>query len=407
MDITQRFIEYAKIYTESDPNSQSYPSSQRQFELANLLVKQCKEMGLTEVNLDKYGYVTATLEANTQKNIRTLGLLAHMDTAPAFTGENVNPKIVKNYDGKDIILNQEENIILSPKDFPELLEVKGLDLVVTDGKTLLGADDKAGIAIIMDVLNKLKENPQIKHGKIRIAFTPDEEIGKGVEYFNVENFGADVAFTLDGSKLGEVQYECFNAFGAKVKIQGKSVHPGSAKNKMVNAISLAMELDSMLPQDARPQNTEGYEGFYHLDEIQGTVDQCQMEYILRDFDYSKILEMKKLFEDAVDFLNRKYGNRIQVEIKESYRNMKEKVSEHMDLIDLAVSTMKEMDIEPIIEPIRGGTDGSSLSWMGLPTPNLFTGGMNFHGQYEYIPVQHMEKSRDFLLKLIENMEKQA
>lgn len=405
MNLSQRFIEYAKIYTESDPNSTTYPSSQRQLDLAKLLKKQCYEMGLNEVNLDKYGYLTATLEANTKKSIPTLGLIAHMDTAPAFSGEDVNPKIIKNYKGQDIVLNEKENIILSPNDFPDLLESEGCDLIVTDGTTLLGADDKAGIAIIMDTIEHLKNNPEIKHGKIRIAFTPDEEIGSGVDYFDVESFGADVAFTLDGSKLGEVQYECFNALSAKIKIQGKSVHPGSAKNKMVNAISIATELDQMLPQDMRPQYTQGHEGFFHLDEIKGTVDFCQMEYILRDFDYDKILDMKETLESAIDYLNKKHGPCIMATVEESYRNMKEKIQDHMYLIDLAVSTMEELDIQPIIQPIRGGTDGSRLSWMGLPTPNLFTGGMNFHGRYEYIPIQHMEKSRDLLIKLIGNMEK--
>lgn len=407
MNISQRFIQYAKIYTESDPNSKTYPSTQRQFDLARVLENQCKEMGLKEVELDQYGYLTATLESNTNKELRVLGLLAHMDTAPAFSGKDVNPQIVENYQGQDIILNSEENIILSPDDFPDLLEAKGCDLIVTDGKTLLGADDKAGIAIIMDTIQHLIDHPEIKHGKIRLAFTPDEEVGRGVDYFDVEKFGAHVAFTLDGSKLGEVQYECFNALEARVHIEGVSVHPGTAKDKMINAISLAMELDQMLPQNMRPQHTEGYEGFYHLDEIKGSVDSCQMEYILRDFDYSKILHMKEIFLSSVEYLNKKYGPHIKVEIEESYRNMKEKIQDHMDLINLAVSTMKNLDIEPIIEPIRGGTDGSRLSWMGLPTPNLFTGGMNFHGQYEYIPIQHMEKSRDFLLELIKNMEKQG
>lgn len=406
MNISKRFIEYAKIYTESDPNSTTYPSSQRQLDLARLLKKQCLEMGLSEVKLDKYGYLTATLESNTEKKLPVLGLLAHMDTAPAFTGENVNPQIVKNYQGQDIVLNEKENIILSPDEFPDLLESKDCDLIVTDGKTLLGADDKAGIAIIMDAVQYLKNHPNIKHGKIRIGFTPDEEIGSGVDYFDIKSFGADVAYTLDGSKLGEVQYECFNALTAKIEIQGKSVHPGSAKNKMINAISIATELDQMLPQNMRPQYTEGYEGFFHLDEIKGSVDFCQMEYILRDFDYDKILDMEKILELAINYLNKKYGPCIKLEMEESYRNMKEKIQDHMYLVDLAISSMEEMNVTPIVQPIRGGTDGSRLSWMGLPTPNLFTGGMNFHGRYEYIPIQHMEKSRDLIVKLIENMEKE-
>lgn len=404
--LVERFLEYVKIDTKSDPESTTFPSTQKQFNLANLLAKQCIEMGLTDVKVDSYGYVSATLESNTDKIIPTLGLLAHMDTSPAMSGKNVNPQIVKNYDGKDIVLNKEENIILSPDNFPSLLDVKGLDLIVTDGKTLLGADDKAGIAIIMDALSYLINHPQIKHGKIRIAFTPDEEVGRGVEYFNVEEFGADIALTMDGSQLGEIQYECFNAVSAVVKISGESVHPGSAKNKMINAISLAMELDRMLPTQKRPEYTEGYEGFYHLDEIKGSVEYAEMNYILRDFEYDNIIEMKEIFSSAVKFLNNKYKKRIYVEFKDSYRNMKEKIEPHFEIVNLAISTLKSIGVNPIVEPIRGGTDGSRLSWMGLPTPNVFTGGMNFHGKYEYIPIQHMEKASEFLVSFIKNMEKE-
>lgn len=401
--LIDRLIEYVKIDTKSDPESETFPSTNKQFNLANLLVEQCENMGLKDVKVDSYGYVTATLESNIEKDIPTLGLLAHMDTSPAMSGENVNPQIFKNYDGTDIVLNKEDNIILSPKNFPSLLDAKGCDIITTDGKTLLGADDKAGIAIIMESMQYLIDNPDIKHGKIRIAFTPDEEVGRGVNYFNVEEFGADIALTMDGSKLGEVQYECFNAVSAKVKILGESVHTGSAKNKMINAISIAMELDKMLPEQKRPQYTEGYEGFYHLDEIKGSVEKAEMDYILRDFDYATIQDMQKLFQDAVDFLNKKYGERIVVKFEQSYRNMKEKIAPHMDLVNLAIDTLKSIGVEPIIEPIRGGTDGSRLSWMGLPTPNIFTGGMNFHGKYEYIPVQHMEKSKEFLVTFIQNL----
>ena len=405
MNITERLKKYVQVYTTSDENSDTFPSTKRQFDLAHILVDELKEMGLEDVKVDEYGYVTAHLRSNVDKDLPTLGLLAHMDTSPAAKGEGVKPQVV-HYEGGDIVLNKEKNIVLSDKDFPALKDVIGLDLMVTDGTTLLGADDKAGIAIIMDSLKTLIEK-DLPHGNLAIGFTPDEEIGCGVDHFDVEAFGADVAFTLDGSRLGEVQYECFHAVSGKVKIQGVSVHPGSAKNHMINAISLGMELDGMLPEQMRPQYTEGYEGFYHLDQFRGNVEEAEMIYILRDFDADKVKNMGEIFQAAVDFMNRKYGDRITLTLEESYRNMREKIEPHMDLIDLCVDVMKEEGIEPIVEPIRGGTDGSKLSWMGLPTPNLFTGGMNFHGPYEYIPIQHMEKGRDFLTKLIQEMATRA
>lgn len=405
MNITERLEQYVKIHTTSDENSDTFPSTDRQFDLAHLLVDQLKTLGLEDAAVDENGYVTAHLEANTDKNLPTLGLLSHMDTSPAAKGEGVKPRIV-HYEGGDIILNEEKNIVLSDKDFPALKEVVGLDLMVTDGTTLLGADDKAGIAIIMDTVQTLVEK-NLPHGPLAIGFTPDEEIGRGVEKFDVEKFGADIAFTLDGSKLGEVQYECFHAVSGKVEIEGVSVHPGSAKNKMINAIALGMELDRMLPEQMRPQYTEGYEGFYHLDQFRGNVESAEMVYILRDFEAKNVEKMSKIFEAAVAYLNEKYGARIKLTLTESYRNMREKIEPHMDLIDLCVEVMKEEGIEPIVAPIRGGTDGSQLSWKGLPTPNLFTGGMNFHGPYEYIPIQHMEKGRDFLVSLIQAMEKRA
>ena len=405
MNITERLTKYVKVYTTSDENSETFPSTKRQFDLAHILVDELKELGLKDASVDEYGYVTAHLDGNTDKEMPTLGLLSHMDTSPAAKGENVNPKVIR-YEGGDIVLNKEKNIVLSPDDFPALDDVVGLDLMVTDGTTLLGADDKAGIAIIMDTLKTVIEK-DLPHGPLAIGFTPDEEVGRGVDKFDVEKFGADIAFTLDGSRLGEVQYECFHAVSGKVNIQGKSVHPGSAKDKMINAISLGMELDGMLPEQMRPQYTEGYEGFFHLDQFRGNVEEAEMIYILRDFDAKKVEKMCTIFESAVDFLNTKYGDRIKLTLEESYRNMREKIEPHMDLIDLCVDVMKEEGIEPIVEPIRGGTDGSKLSWMGLPTPNLFTGGMNFHGPYEYIPIQHMEKGRDFLVSLLQAMEKQA
>ena len=405
MNLTERLTKYVKVYTTSDENSETFPSTKRQFDLAHILVDELKELGLKDASVDEYGYVTAHLDGNTDKKMPTLGLLAHMDTSPAAKGENVNPQIV-HYEGGDIVLNKDKNIVLSPEDFPALDDVVGLDLMVTDGTTLLGADDKAGIAIIMDALKTVIEK-NLPHGPLAIGFTPDEEIGRGVDKFDVEKFGADIAFTLDGSRLGEVQYECFHAVSGKVDIQGVSVHPGSAKGQMINAIALGMELDGMLPEQMRPQYTEGYEGFFHLDQFRGNVEQAEMIYIIRDFDAKKVEKMCTIFESAVDFLNTKYGDRVKLTLDETYRNMREKIEPHMDLIDLCVDVMKEEGIEPVVEPIRGGTDGSKLSWMGLPTPNLFTGGMNFHGPYEYIPIQHMEKGRDFLVSLLQAMEKRA
>ena len=405
MNLTERLTKYVKVYTTSDENSETFPSTKRQFDLAHILVDELKELGLKDASVDEYGYVTAHLDGNTDKKLPTLGLLAHMDTSPAAKGENVNPQIV-HYEGGDIVLNKDKNIVLSPEDFPALDDVVGLDLMVTDGTTLLGADDKAGIAIIMDTLKTVIEK-NLPHGPLAIGFTPDEEIGRGVDKFDVEKFGADIAFTLDGSRLGEVQYECFHAVSGKVDIQGVSVHPGSAKGQMINAIALGMELDGMLPEQMRPQYTEGYEGFFHLDQFRGNVEQAEMIYIIRDFDAKKVEKMCTIFESAVDFLNTKYGDRVKLTLDETYRNMREKIEPHMDLIDLCVDVMKEEGIEPVVEPIRGGTDGSKLSWMGLPTPNLFTGGMNFHGPYEYIPIQHMEKGRDFLVSLLQAMEKRA
>ena len=405
MNITERLKKYVQVYTTSDENSTTYPSTARQFDLAHILVDELKELGLSDAKVDDYGYVTAHLKGNVDKDLPTLGLLSHMDTAPAAKGEGVKPRVI-HYEGGDILLNKEKNIALSDKDFPALKDVVGLDLMVTDGTTLLGADDKAGIAIIMDSLRTLIEE-DLPHGNLAIAFTPDEEVGRGVDHFDVESFGADIAFTVDGSRLGEVQYECFHATSAKVDIQGVSVHPGTAKNHMINAISLGMELDRMLPAAMRPEYTEGYEGFYHLDQFRGNVEEAQMDYILRDFDADKVKKMCDIMEAAVDFLNTKYGERISLSLEESYRNMREKIEPHMDLIDLCVEVMEEEGIEPVIEPIRGGTDGSRLSWMGLPTPNLFTGGMNFHGPYEYIPIQHMEKSRDVVVGLIQKMATRA
>ncbi len=407
MNLTERFLNYVKVHTTSDPKSGTHPSTKRQFDLAKMLKSECEAMGLEEVILDEHCNVMATLPANTDKKLPVLGLLAHMDTSPAMSGENVNPRIVKNYDGKAIQLNEALDIYLSPEEFPELSTMKGLDLIVTDGTTLLGADDKAGVAAIMDTMETLLSNPEIKHGKIRIAFTPDEEIGDGTATFDVEKFGADFALTIDGGPVGEVQYECFNGADAEITIYGKSVHPGTAKGKMINAMTLAAKLDRKLPEFERPEYTEGYEGFYHLDEISGNVEKVQMTYIIRDHDMDKFEERKKVMEAAVSELNKETEGRVEIDMKDSYYNMAEKVKPHMEIVDRAVKVMKDMGIEPNLEPIRGGTDGAALSWKGLPTPNIFTGGYNYHGKFEYIPVQHLELCRDFILNYIQEMEREV
>lgn len=404
LSIVNRFIKYAKIHTTSDPDSTSHPSTKRQFDLAELLKSECESMGLKDISLDKHCNLMATLPANTDKDLPILGLVAHMDTSPAMSGKEVKPQIIENYNGKTITLNKEKNIFLSPEVFPDLKEVVGLDLIVTDGTTLLGADDKAGVASIMEAMDYFTTHPKVKHGEIHIAFTPDEEIGQGTDTFDLEKFNCDFALTIDGGKLGEVQYECFNAASALVTIHGQNVHPGSAKGKMVNAITIANELDRRLPEKERPEYTEGYEGFFHLDQIKGNVEEVKMDYIIRDHDHDRFIERKELMKKVVEELNKKYDGAIELNLEDSYYNMAEKIKPHMSIVHRAIDVLKDMEIEPIVEPIRGGTDGSVLSWKGLPTPNIFTGGMNFHGKYEYIPIQHLEKTRDFIINYIVHME---
>ena len=405
MNLIDRFISYVKIDTQSDENSNQTPSTSKQFNLAKELERELNDIGLSEISLDNNCYLMATLPANTHKKVPTIGFIAHLDTSPDMSGQNVKPRIVKNYDGNDIILNEVSNIVLSPNDFPELLNHKGEDLIVTDGNTLLGADDKAGVAEIMTAIEYLLDHPEIKHGKIRIGFTPDEEIGRGPDKFDVGRFGAEWAYTMDGGEIGELEYENFNAASAKISIQGRNVHPGYAKNKMINALHIANELVSMLPANERPEYTEGYEGFFHLTSIQGTVDEATVSYIIRDHDRTKFENRKKQMVNAVNFLNTIYDHRIKLELKDQYYNMREKIEPVPHVIDYAFRAMQEVGVTPIVRPIRGGTDGARLSFMGLPCPNIFAGGLNFHGRYEFIPIPSMYKAVDVIVKIAELVEK--
>ena len=402
MNVIERFLEYVKIDTCSDENSGTHPSSEKQHNLAKLLVAQMEEMGLTEIVYDKeHCYVYATIPASEgMEGVDTIGFIAHMDTAPAMSGTNVKPRVVENYDGKNIVLNEELGIVLDTKEYPELLKYVGQDVIVTDGTTLLGADDKAGIAEIMEMASFFMNHPEEKHGKIRIGFTPDEEIGEGPEFFDVPLFGAKYAYTVDGGALGEIEFENFNAAGAKLIVNGCNVHPGSAKGKMRNAILIAGEFQNMLPEAQNPMYTEKYEGFYHLDSIQGTVEKVICDYIIRDHDMELFCAKKDFFMKTAQFLNEKYGaGTVVVEMKDSYYNMRGQMEPHMHLIDKATQAMEELSITPIITPIRGGTDGARLSFMGLPCPNLCTGGENFHGKYEYVSIQSMEKITKFIIRL--------
>lgn len=399
--LVERFLNYVKIETTSNESSITVPSTESQRNFAYKLAKELEDIGLVDVSIDENGYVMGTLKANTTKDIPNIGFIAHMDTSPDMSGKNVRPQIIKDYNGKDIILNEEENIILSPNDFPELLDNIGLDLITTDGTTLLGADDKAGIAIIITAMEYLKNNPQILHGNIKVGFTPDEEIGRGADHFNVDKFDAEFAYTLDGGPVGELEYENFNAAGARITINGRNVHPGSAKNKMINSIELAMELHSMLPVHQKPEATENYEGFFHLMHFDGSVERTFINYIIRDHDKEKFELKKQTLEEAVNYMNFKYDNIVELDLRDSYYNMKEMIQPNMYIVDIAREAMESIGIIPNIKPIRGGTDGSKLSFMGLPCPNLFTGGYNYHGKFEYITIQGMEKSVETLLKIVE------
>lgn len=398
--VTERFLTYVKFDTQSDPKSNTCPSTAKQLELARYLVKELKSLGLEDVTLDEYGYVMATLKGNVDRKVPTVGFIAHMDTSDAMSGADVKPKIVT-FTGEDIVLNEELDIVLSPKDFPSLYNYLNEAIIVTDGTTLLGADDKAGIAEIVTAVEYLLEHPEIPHGDIKIAFTPDEEIGRGADQFDVKRFGADFAYTVDGGAIGELQYESFNAAAAEIRIKGRSVHPGDAKGKMINAIHIANEIAMMFPADERPETTEGYEGFYHLYAMSGTVEEASMEYIIREFDAEKFKQRKNFVVQVIKQINQKYPDAVELILYDQYYNMRDKLEERLDIVEYAKRAMMELGIEPVIKPIRGGTDGSKLSYMGLPTPNLFTGGHNFHGKCEYIPIRSMEKAVQVIVKICE------
>lgn len=396
-----RFLDYVTTDTQSDPYSKSTPSTEKQWNLAKKLVMELHQIGLQEVSIDENAYIMATLPSNVDKKIPTIGFISHMDTSPDFSGKNVKPQIIENYDGNDIVLHKTKNIVLSPDYFEDLLQYKGQTLITTDGTTLLGADDKAGVAEIVTAMEYLVQHPEIKHGKIRIAFTPDEEIGRGAHKFDVKKFGADWAYTMDGSQIGELEYENFNAAKANITFTGKSVHPGYAKNKMVNAIGIANEFLSLLPPREVPEHTTGMEGFFHVHKIKGEIEKTEIELIIRDHDAIHFEARKELLRDVVDKLNQKYGDYTSLVIEDQYRNMREKVEPVFHIVEIAEEAMESLGIEPIIKPIRGGTDGSQLSFMGLPCPNIFAGGHNFHGKYEYIPLESMQKAVEVIVKICE------
>lgn len=400
--VTERFLKYVKVDTQSVPDAEIFPSSEKQKKLGKILVEELKEMGVSDAKIDQYGYVYGTIPATTSKKLPVLGLIAHMDTSSAVDGKNVDPRIVDNYDGEDILLNPEQNIVLMVENYPEIKTYKGQSIIVTDGTTLLGADDKAGVAEIMTLCDYLMSNKEVPHGTLKIAFTPDEEVGRGADYFDVQGFGADFAYTVDGGELGELEYENFNAASLKITVNGVSVHPGSSKNKMKNALLMAMEYQKMLPVWENPEHTEGYEGFYHLEYMNGDVEKAELSYIIRDHDKSKFEARKERGLKIANYLNDLYGaGTFQTVLKDSYYNMKEKIEPHMHLIENAKKAMEALQIEPKITPVRGGTDGARLSYMGLPCPNICTGGHNYHGRYEYIPIESMEKVVELLKKIVE------
>ena len=401
-DIIKRFVSYVIVDTESDPESNTTPSTAKQWDLANALVDELKAIGMSNVTIDENAYIMATLPSNVDHDTPTIGFVSHFDTTPDFTGANVKPQIIENYDGKDIVLNATENIVLSPDYFEDLLQYKGQTLITTDGTTLLGADDKAGICEIISAMEHLINNPDIKHGTIKVGFTPDEEIGRGAHKFDVDKFGADWAYTMDGSQIGELEYENFNAAGAKVRIKGKIVHPGYAKGKMINSMYIATEFINSLPRMETPEHTDGYEGFFHLYSINGEVEDTVLQYIIRDHDRNHFEARKEVMQKLTNELNSQYGREaIEIEITDQYFNMKEKVEPVMHIVDIAEEAMKQLNIKPLIKPIRGGTDGSQLSYMGLPCPNIFAGGHNFHGRYEYVPVESMIKATEVICKIAE------
>ncbi len=404
--IIDRFISYVTIDTESDSSSKTTPSTAKQWDLANKLVEDLKTIGMQDVTIDDKAYIMATLPSNVEQEVPTIGFISHFDTSPDFIGANVKPQVVSNYDGKDIVLNAEKNIILSPSYFKDLLQYKGQTLITTDGTTLLGADDKAGITEIVTAMEYLINHPEIKHGKIRVGFTPDEEIGRGAHHFDVAKFGVEWAYTMDGSQIGELEYENFNAAGAKITFKGKSVHPGYAKGKMINSMLIANDFINALPKDETPQETKGYEGFFHVHHLNGSIEETTLELIIRDHSKKKFEKRKALIEKITRKINKKFSKQfgediVIAEVKDQYYNMKEKVVPVKHIVDIAAKAMREVNVKPIIKPIRGGTDGCQLSYMGLPCPNIFAGGHNFHGKYEYVPVESMLKAVEVIVKIAE------
>ncbi|THG52928.1 MULTISPECIES: peptidase T [Muribaculum] len=406
MNLVDRFLQYVKYDTQSDELTNLWPSTPGQMIFAQYLETELKQLGLTDISLDDNGYLMATLEANTDKPVPTIGFIAHLDTSPDLSGHHVSPRIITNYSGGDIVLNADNNTILSPREFPELDHYHGQDLIVTDGTTLLGADDKAGIAEIISAVDYLIQHPEIKHGKIRIAFNPDEEIGQGAHKFDVEKFGCDWAYTMDGGEIGELEFENFNAAVAKITFTGRNVHPGYAKHKMINSMRVANQFMGMLPRWETPEHTEAYEGFYHLVGIQGEVEKTVVTYIIRDHDRDRFERRKKELEHLVRKFNNEFPNSTEIEIKDQYYNMREKIEPVMHIIDVAEQAMRNVGVTPHVVPIRGGTDGAQLSFKGLPCPNIFAGGLNFHGRYEFIPIQSMEKAQQVIVEIIKLVAKQ-
>ncbi|MBO6026524.1 MAG: peptidase T [Bacteroidales bacterium] len=399
-NILDKFLRYVAIETTSDENSETQPSAMREVDLLRMLRDELRQLGI-EADLDEFGYVMATIPSNVDKDIPAIGFIAHVDTAPDASGKGIQPQIIPNYDGEDIVLNKEKNIVLRTAEFPEMKQYQGQTMITTDGTTLLGADDKAGVAEIMFAAQYMVEHPEFKHGEIKIGFTPDEEIGRGVAKFDVKKFGARYAYTMDGGEIGELEYENFNAAAAKIHIQGSNIHPGYGKDKMVNSMLIAMELDAMLPVEQRPRYTQGYEGFFHLIGINGTVEETTMSYIIRDHDRAKFEEKKALMTAIAEFLNKKYGNVVTLELKHQYYNMRQEVEPHFFIVEKAIKAMEMAGIKPKVQPIRGGTDGANLSFMGLPCPNIFAGGHNFHGKLEYVPLESMEKAAQVILNIIQ------
>jgi tripeptide aminopeptidase len=400
--VKDKFLRYVSYDTQSDDSTDSHPSNEKQLILLNLLVDELRALGVSDASIDEYGYVTASVPSNTGKEKPAIGFLAHVDTSPDMSGANIKPQIINNYDGGDIVLNKEKDICLSVADFPEMKAYKGQTLITTDGTTLLGADDKAGVAEIMWVVQYLQSHPEFKHGALKIGFTPDEEIGRGVDKFDVKKFGADYAYTIDGGQIGELEFENFNAASARILIQGKNIHPGYAKDKMLNAIIIAMELNALLPPTQRPEHTSDYEGFYHVVKIEGNVENADIQYIIRDHDRNKLEQKKSYLHSCVKLLAKKYGDNVfSLYMGDQYYNMREMIEPHFHIIETARKAMEKAGITPLIKPIRGGTDGARLSYMGLPCPNIFAGGHNFHGKYEFVPVESMEKACEVMLNIIE------